>query len=544
MRQPPSIHLMSALLLVASGAGDAVAAPRDARQPAAPWFRDGERRVSVERLGATRAGAPARAGHALAPVRLRYAGNRVVDAHIDRTAIVQIEPGAEQALADAGVEVVRPLMPSIGLWLVADARGGDGLDVAQRLGARGELDDAGRERRARGVREAIPNLYLRLKPYGAPFTPDDPRLGGQWYFDDLAMTEAWGLSKGDPTTSITVIDNGCDLDHPDLAAKMDPGKDVVDGDDDPTYEPGAQVEAHGTACAGLAAAETDNGEGIAGGCPECRLRCVRLITDVALPLSATIDAFQFALEVNASVVSNSWGYTDPAPVAAVLADAIDNLFDNGRNGKGALVLFAAGNEDREINDDEIGALRGVLNIGAINHIEDPTPFTNRGNSIDLVAPTGTLSTDIVGREGDSPGDYTELFGGTSSACPVAAGIAGLLVSAAPDRTAAELYDVLIRTARPAFYAAPDENGHDPVYGHGIIDPVAALKAVLPVEEPPSPTPPAGEETKSEESEPSGCACATGGTQRGGLEAACAAALTLGLARRRRRRSADSARPSA
>jgi serine protease len=439
----------------------------------APFFLDGDRRVTLERLGPAELDAD---GRRLTPVRLHYPHRAPLRALVDHTAIVELRPGAERSLEALGARALRPLMPSIGLWLVEGRADDDGIALAHRL----QSDEA----RRRGVERAMPNLYLAHRINEGPHTPSDPRYGGQWYFDNLHMPEAWGLTMGDPSSSIVIVDTGCDLEHPDLIDKLDPGRDVADGDDDPSPGLSEQGAAHGTACAGLAGASTDNAEGIAGGCPECRLRCVRLLTGKALPISADIDAFQFALDKNASVVSNSWGFVEPTPVPKMLADAINNVFDNGRNGKGALVLFAAGNDDRVLGDDEIEAVRGVLCIGAINNFDEQTPFTNSGNSLDLVAPTGTLTTDIRGADGDDPTDYTNHFGGTSSSCPVAAGIAGLLVSAAPDLTSAELYEVLIKTSRPAPYAAPDDKGHDPVYGYGIIDPVKALKNVLHLEDPP------------------------------------------------------------
>jgi subtilisin family serine protease len=312
----------------------------------------------------------------------------------------------------------------------------------------------------------------------AEHTPTDPRWGGQWYFQNLGMPQAWGITRGDPSTSIAVVDTGCDLGHPDLDGKLDPGRDVVDGDDDPSFDPSFAGAAHGTACAGLVAAETDNDEGIAGGCPDCRIRCVRMLAGSRTPISADVEAFQFALEADVAVVSNSWGYVDPIPAPAPLAAAIDEVVTSGRGGRGAVVVFAAGNDDRELGDDEIEALPGVLCVGAINNFDDATPFTNRGRAIDVVAPTGTLTTDIRGGGGDDPGDYTSLFGGTSSACPVVAGIAGLLVSAAPELTGVELAQILIDTARVAPYAQPDAEGHDPIYGYGVVQPAAALEEAL------------------------------------------------------------------
>jgi MYXO-CTERM domain-containing protein len=444
-----------------------------AEEALSPSFLDGGRRVGVERLGPAERDA---SGKQLTPLRLHYPGRAPLHALVDGTALVEIAPGKERAVEALGLRVIRPLMPSIGLWLVEDSGGADAVDLSVRL----ERDEA---RRA-GIRRVMPNLYLEHRAYGDPHTPNDPRYGGQWYFDNLHMPEAWALSQGDPSSSIVVVDTGCDLTHPDLAAKMDPGRDVADGDDDPSPHTDEMGSAHGTSCAGLAAAVTDNDVGIAGGCPACRLRCVRLLNGKALPISADVEAFQFALDKGAAVISNSWGYTEHTPVSAMLADAINNVFDHGRGGKGALVIFAAGNDDRVLKADELEAVRGVLCIGAINNFDEQAPFTNSGKALDLVAPTGTLTTDISGAAGEDPGDYTDHFGGTSSACPVAAGIAGLLVSAAPELTSAELYDVLIKTARPAPYAQPDADGHDLVYGYGIIDPVKALKKVLHIEDPP------------------------------------------------------------
>ena len=158
-----------------------------------------------------------------------------------------------------------------------------------------------------------------------------------------------------------------------------------------------------------------------------------------------------------------------------------------------------------------------------------------------MAPTGTLTTDISGPGGEDPGDYTSLFGGTSSACPVAAGIAGLLVSAAPDRTSQELYDVLIKTARKAPFATPDAMGHDQIYGYDIIDPVKALDEVLPKEPVDAGADGAADTdagvTKAPPSNAGDCSCETAPAPQGGtaLYVVDLALADLSARRRDRRR---------
>ncbi len=416
---------------------------------------------------ATRAAAPGRWA-----VDVVYEGGPTVFAEVDHRALVRLATPVDGArlFKELGLSG-RALLA--GWWLVDGPSSLDGTTLAASLWRRAhEL----------GLSAALPNLYLRRRLH---YTPEDPRYGGQWYFQNLDMPAAWSLTRGSSEVTIVVIDTGCDTSHPDLATKLDAGRDVVSGDDDPSYVPYDPGNEHGTACAGIVGAATDNGVGMAGGCPRCRVRCVRMLgaDGESVPLSADVDAFTFAYEVGAAVVSNSWGFVDAIPVPAPLADVIATVADSGRGGRGAVVLFAMGNDDREVGNDELQATYGVLGVGAVNNFDDKTSFTNFGDSVDLVAPVGTVTLDIAGADGREAGDYTTSFGGTSSACPVAAGIAGLIASAAPRMSGHAIADLLIRTTRPAPYALPDENGHDPVFGYGIIDPVAALEeAIGPPEE--------------------------------------------------------------
>ncbi len=426
-------------------------------------FRDGQRWVTARRSGVP--GADGRVD-----VELRH-DPHVYRARVGPDAVVQIRGGrrhVEAALRRMRLELIRVLFASAGLYQVRSRdRSEDGLDIAARL-----VTHVGRD----GLEQAAPDLALPRRGRSFTLPPNDPRYGGQWYLKTLEIEKVWQQTAGDPAIEIGVVDNGCDLAHPDLVGNLLPGKDVVDGDDTPSYAPGSRGNEHGTACAGIIAAVGNNGKDIVGICPTCRLRCVRLLPGegTSVPISADIEAFRFQLEKNLPVSSNSWGFGAGVLVPATLKSAIQTYREKARGGLGAVVVFAAGNDSAEIDDDELQAIEGVITVGAVNHFDEASSFSNRGRCVALTAPAGTLTLDISGAEGAKPGDVTDLFGGTSSAAPVVAGVAALLFSRAPDAPAALIREVLIASARPAPFAQPDANGHDRLYGYGIVDPAAAL----------------------------------------------------------------------
>lgn len=437
-----------------------------------PSWSDRSGRVAFERLGATvdRAGRPA------TRMRLHDARGRTFHGVVTADAVVQLREGVDPdaAFGALGLSAVRVLFAATRTWLVRDATATlDGADLAARL-----ADDA---RAPRLLAAAVPDLATERAVSQMRVPPDDPRYGGQWYLARMQIETAWRVQTGDRATAVAVVDNGCEASHPDLQANMASGRDALDEDDDPTFEPMVRGNNHGTACAGIVAGVGDNGVGIAGVCPRCTLRCVRLLgpRGTLIPISADVEAFAWSHREGVAVVSNSWGFVEAMPVPGPLAAAMEAVFDSGRGGRGALVVFAAGNDNREIGDDEIFGVRGVITVGAVTNFDEATSFSNRGLPVDISAPTGTVTTDLTGDEGDNATDYTALFGGTSAACPVVSGVAALLLSQRPEMTARDLHDLLIRTARPAPFARRDARGHDVHYGYGIVDPVAAMRELTP-----------------------------------------------------------------
>jgi subtilisin family serine protease len=135
-----------------------------------------------------------------------------------------------------------------------------------------------------------------------------------------------------------------------------------------------------------------------------------------------------------------------------------------------VVVFAAGNDNREIGDEELQALPGVLCVSAIDNYGYSTSYTNFGPTVDVSAPSATVSI-------TPSGDTTTNFGGTSAAAPVVAGLAAWIVSMDPTLSAREVSDLIVATATESPYVTHDSSGHHAVYGYGIINPTAILEAI-------------------------------------------------------------------
>lgn len=391
---------------------------------------------------------------------------------------------------------------------------------------------------APGVAAAFPDVLLERSRAAAPW--DDPLRGGQWYLDALEMEALFARSEGDPAVRIAVIDSGIDIAHPDLAGAVLAPYDAYSDDDDPSPDPGAYCsgptdaicDEHGTAVAGIALARGDNGVGMVGLCPRCTLVPIKLLGEGRGAMSADVAAFEHAIAQDVAVINNSWGYTRATPAPGPLAAVIARAATEPRGGKGALVVFAAGNDDRELRDDELTGLPGVLCVSAADRYGNPTNYTNRGASVDLAAPSATLSI-------TPGGGSTETFGGTSAAAPVVSGVAGWALSVAPALSAAELAALLVDTAQPNPLVTRDGRGHHPIYGFGQLDPVALLAALDggPSADSGGPTAgedPAGDRGAGGDKSSAGCASEAGRPRAwGGLLAALALGLTRSGGPRRR-----------
>jgi subtilisin family serine protease len=312
------------------------------------------------------------------------------------------------------------------------------------------------------------------------------------------------LTKGENIT-IALIDDGFDIDHPEfnMPAKVVYSRDVTLNSNDP--RPKVSSNNHGTACAGVATASGINASGVA---PKATLMPVRLYSQ--LGAIAESNAFKWAADHGADIISCSWGPEDGAwndpndPVHTTPVDlpdstrlAIDYAISHGRNGKGCIITFAAGNGNEDIKFDGYASYAKVMAVAACNDTNSRSVYSDFGNSVWCSFPssdfgyqpfhhpdplsTGIYTTDRVGSAGyQSNSDYTDDFGGTSSACPGVAGLVALMLSVNPDLTWEQVRAIIKETSEKIDLANGeyDGQGHSKFYGYGKVDAEKAVKEAL------------------------------------------------------------------
>lgn len=352
-----------------------------------------------------------------------------------------------------------------------------------------------------GVVSAFPDVILH-RTAASQVEFDDPNYGGQWYLEALGMDALYAHSLGDPGTRVAVIDSAIDIAHVDLSEGVDAPYDAYADDEDPSPNPGefctdgsADIcDEHGTAVSGIIGARGNNGQFIVGLCPTCTLVPIKLLGDGVGVMSADIAAFEYAIEQDVSVINNSWGYTEHVAVPEPLAHAIHRAATEPRGGLGALVVFAAGNDDRKLKSDELEALEDVLCVSATDSYGNPTNYTNYGAAIDVAAPSATVTL-------APENTLITNFGGTSAAAPVVSGLAAWIASVDPSLSAQEIGEMIVGGAVPSPLVDFDEAGHNDYYGAGDLSALNILSALG--------LDPA-QDSGAEEVGPSGCACSAHG----------------------------------
>ncbi|QEU89699.1 S8 family serine peptidase [Streptomyces kanamyceticus] len=288
----------------------------------------------------------------------------------------------------------------------------------------------------------------------------DPMRGQQWALDALKLPDAWQKAKGDDTV-IAIVDSGVDLDHPDLKDRLVDGYDFVDGDKRPEDGFG-----HGTHVAGIAAADTDNGKGIAGGAPGAKIMPVRVMGDDGSGSNANITkGIVWAADNGADVINLSLG--EGPLMSNLLQGGILNRAIQHAHDKGAVVVAAAGNDGADTQPYKVGT--PVLVVGASDEKGRPADFSNFGAQNAVSAPgvqiLSTLPTYTVKLTAKNDTGYGKLDG-TSMAAPHVAAVAALLHQQGKDP------DAIMKTIR----GTTTDPGSQKRLGLGVVDAKAAVDA--------------------------------------------------------------------
>lgn len=398
---------------------------------------------------------------------------------------------------------------------MVEARDGDSIIARTTAGSPNPVKVAAALQTSDFVAIAEPELATpgSLKAFNIPA---DAALPEQWHLKnvghhrgtdigfkigaDARVVAAWELARslGSSDVLLAVVDDGFDLAHPDLAAtnKVTRPWDFTRNNNSPLPDATTQ-DWHGTCCAGVAVGSAGGGE-ILGAAPGASFMPVRWgpeLSDTQLERW-----FKYVAKNGAWVVSCSWGaMARNFPLSARAQEAISDCSRTGRSGKGCVIVFAAGNENRDINDPVGGSIDGfavhpdVIAVAACTSRDEKSDYSNFGSEISVCAPSsgaggwGILTADVTGSyvdhgvvlpRGYDPTDYTYDFGGTSSACPLVAGVCALVLSANGNLTAAQVKNIICSTARRIGSSEAYKDGHSPQFGYGCVDAQRAVDAAL------------------------------------------------------------------
>ncbi len=292
---------------------------------------------------------------------------------------------------------------------------------------------------------------------------------------DIKATIAWEETKGDDDIVIAIIDTGVDLLHPDIKNKIQSGGyDFGDDDSDPTDD-----NAHGTHIAGIAAADTDNGEGIAGVAWKCKILPIKIMDALGeIYYSYIINAIIYAADLDKNndskadvdVINLSLGGDFPS---LSLENALKYAYD-----KNIVIVAAAGNDGGAVlypaaYDDY------CLAVAATDYNDLRPDWSNFGPEVDVAAPGVEIISlvpswfpgQVAPWDPDDP-PYGYIGDGTSMASPHVAGLAALIKSVKPHLTASQIMNVIRYSADDVNSA--DNFGRDDYIGYGRINMDKAL----------------------------------------------------------------------
>ena len=294
----------------------------------------------------------------------------------------------------------------------------------------------------------------------------DPMFNQQWGLHnsdypgiDISVNSAWNYTTG-KDVKIAIFDTGVELDHIDLSANIY----NLSYDAETDTSPSRIYSDHGTHCAGIAAAVKDNGIQIAGVAPESTIISISYSFPMTTcnPLKIA-NGIIWAYQHGADIISNSWY----SPVYnQAIDEAISEAFTYGRQGKGCVVVFAAGNYDGDCISYPANCNDTILVVGAITNTGARAFYSDYGNGLDVVAPGEYILSTVL----DNQIDYNS---GTSMACPHVAGVAALILERNSELTVNQVNSIINSNAKKLsgvnFNVTKPDGLWNNEYGYGLVD---------------------------------------------------------------------------
>lgn len=280
---------------------------------------------------------------------------------------------------------------------------------------------------------------------------------------DISVSPAWNYATG-RGIKIAIVDQGIELTHQDLS----PNIYYMSYDTETRTSPSKVYGAHGTHCAGIAAAVRNNGIQVAGVAPDAKLISVsnslRGVTKLEENLANGIN---WAWQNGADVISCSWWCAKEK----IIEDAIDLALTKGREGKGCIFVKSAGNTGGAISypGDYRKEVLAIANMRIDGTLSGSSAF---GDNLFVTAPGSNILSTI-------PGNSTSYMSGTSMAAPHVAGLAALILERNPKLTAAQVREIIAKNTKKignyTYDTTKQYGSWNKHYGYGVID---AYHAVL------------------------------------------------------------------
>lgn len=361
----------------------------------------------------------------------------------------------------------------------------------------------------------------RIPIHRLTYTPNDPKYSQQWYLPAINTPEAWdmwdisgGETPGDPSIVIGIVDSGCDWDHPDLidnlwqnldedsdgdghtieyidgSWQLDPGDlnnvdddgngyvddligwDIANQDNDPVGPQGQGTSGfhmHGTHVAGISAAVTNNGIGMASTGWSVKYMPVKTMEDDD-PDDLIIGGYQgilYAAKAGADIINCSWGGYEYSSSEQSIINSVYNNYN-------VIIVAAAGNGDNAGNEADSAhypsSYNHVVSVTALGSNNQWNHWATYHESVDLSAPGESILSTVYS---NISGGY-QSWSGTSMASPVVASSYGLLWSFFPNQTREWVESRLIETANPVIYEVNQESYLQGRLGSGRVDIFAAI----------------------------------------------------------------------